>query len=100
MIYVQETCAWYDTLVARQNDYHPQEPQQTEGLGMQQRAAEQLATHPICPLMDLLTTKESLENLKIELPDWDHLQHVHILLREYQGIPCKGLYSLVIHFTR
>ncbi len=48
-IYVQETLAGYNTLAARQNDYCPQEPRRAERLGMQEGAAEQLATHPVCP---------------------------------------------------
>jgi hypothetical protein len=36
----QETCAGYDTQAAQQNDYNPQEPQRTEGVGMQERTAE------------------------------------------------------------
>jgi hypothetical protein len=47
-IIFQEICAGYNTLTAHQNNYHPQEQQRTDGLGMQERAAEQLATHPVC----------------------------------------------------
>ncbi len=68
-IFLQKTRAGYNTLTACQNNYHPQEPQGTKGLRVQERAAEQLATHPIVPPTNLMTTKDTLESLKIKLPD-------------------------------
>jgi hypothetical protein len=66
-IYVQKTCAGYDTLAALCNDHHSQDPQSFEGFQLQERAAEQSATRPYVPLTDLPTTKESSDNLKIRL---------------------------------
>ncbi len=48
-IFFQGTPAEYNTLEACQDEYHPQEPQGTEGFGVQERAAEQSAIHPIRP---------------------------------------------------
>ncbi len=63
-ISLQETCAEFHTLPAHQDEYHPQEPQGTEGFGVQEKAAEQLATHPVCPpdgSSDLLQATGSIE---------------------------------------
>ncbi len=48
-IFVQETCAEYHTLAACQDEYRPHVTRGTKGFGVQERATEQLATHPVCP---------------------------------------------------
>ncbi len=49
-IFLHKTCAGYNTLQHAKNEYHPhQEPQGTEGFEVGERAAEQLATQPVCP---------------------------------------------------
>jgi hypothetical protein len=46
---------------------------------------------PYVPPIDLVTTKEAPESLMIKLQasQWNRLQHVHLLPREHQGIPCQ-----------
>jgi hypothetical protein len=48
-VFVQEAHAQYWTLAARQNEYYPQVSQWVEEFQVQERAAEQLATCPVCP---------------------------------------------------
>ncbi len=48
-VFVQEACAQSWTLAVRQNEYYPQVSQRVEEFQMQERAAEQSATHPVCP---------------------------------------------------
>jgi hypothetical protein len=45
--FFQETFSEYHTLEAHQDEYRPQEPQGTEGFRVQERAAEQAATHHV-----------------------------------------------------
>jgi hypothetical protein len=68
-IYVQETCAGYDTLAAHQNDYHPQEPQRMKDLECKKGQLSSQPPIPYVPPTDLVTTKESFDNLKIKLPN-------------------------------
>jgi hypothetical protein len=95
--FLQETCAGYNTLASCQNDYHPQEPQGTEGLGVQEGAAEQLATHPVCPSNRSSDHQGVARKPQDQAPQWDRLQHVHLLQRENQDIPCACCHSLTSH---
>jgi hypothetical protein len=68
------------------------------GLQKNNTPAEQLATHLVCP-----PGKSSDHQGVIGIGEpqdqdypWGHLQHVHLLPREYQGIPC-ACYCLTSH---
>jgi hypothetical protein len=47
-VFFQETCAQYHTLAVCQNKYYPQGSRWVEEFRVQERAAEQLAAHPVC----------------------------------------------------
>jgi hypothetical protein len=61
---VQETHAEYHTLATRQDEYHLQESQGTEGFRVQERAAEQLAPQPVHPPDGPGEHQESTRNLE------------------------------------
>ncbi len=58
------------------------------GFGVQKRAAEQSATHPVRTPNGSSNHQGITRKTQDQTFQWDHLQHVHLLLREHWGIPC------------
>jgi hypothetical protein len=72
-IFVQETCAEYQTLAASQEEYHPQDSQRTESFQVQERAID------LCPVDGSHNHQGNASKSKDEASQWEHLQHVHLL---------------------
>ncbi len=96
-IFFQETLTEYHILAACQDEYHPQDSWRTKGFQVLERAAEQLAPRPVHPTDGSRDHQGSAGNPEDQASWWNCLQHVHLLLREHQGIPCACHCSFTFH---
>ncbi len=87
-VFVQEACAQYWTLAAHQNEYYPLVSQWFEEFWMQERAAEQSATHPVCPWDGSRNLQGRTSSFEGQASGWYLSQHAHLLPWEHWGIPC------------
>ncbi len=64
---------------------------------MQVKAADQLATHPVCPSYWSSDHLGVFGQYEGQASRWDRLQHDHLLPREHQGIPCPCCHCPASH---
>ncbi len=98
-VFFQETPAWYWTLSACQNEYLPQVSWWVEGCQVQEKTAEQPATHSVRTCGWHCHAQRRTSDFKSQASRRVSPQYTHLLPWEQQGIHCTHCCSPPNHWS-